>query len=97
MDTNTELKYTTPVFKKDQPDDSYKFQPLPEPPGAYPYHLSLDSLVPFPNNQKLVFHIVTQKRRNSFFTWAILYTTLARLPIMLTSFSKLIITIRGQL
>ena len=27
MDTNTELKYTTPVFKKDQPDDSYKFQP----------------------------------------------------------------------
>ncbi|MDB5148259.1 MAG: metallophosphoesterase, partial [Mucilaginibacter sp.] len=34
-------KHISPVIKKDQPDDSYKFQPLPEPSGNYPYHLSV--------------------------------------------------------
>jgi len=58
MDTNTQLKYNTPVFKKDQPDDNYKFQSLPEPSGNYPYHLALASMLPFPSNQKLVFHMV---------------------------------------
>lgn len=51
------LKYTTPVLKKNQPDDSYKFQPLPKPSGAYPYHLSLHDVVKDVADNKMVFHM----------------------------------------
>jgi predicted phosphodiesterase len=52
------VKCTAPVFKKGQPDDSHKFQPLPAPSGSYPYHLSLLDIVPHASHQKMVFHIV---------------------------------------
>ncbi|WP_316833328.1 metallophosphoesterase family protein [Pedobacter nutrimenti] len=49
-------KVTGPVFKKGQPDDSYKFQYPPLPSGVYPYHLN------FPRSahadQRLVFNMV---------------------------------------
>ncbi|RYY37899.1 MAG: metallophosphoesterase [Sphingobacteriaceae bacterium] len=51
------MKYNTPVFKKDIPDDSYKVRPLPPPTGTYPYHLKLlgsNSIVP----DKMTFHMV---------------------------------------
>ncbi|MBS7564935.1 metallophosphoesterase [Mucilaginibacter sp. Bleaf8] len=51
-------KYTTPVFKKDQPDDSYKFQPLPKPTGQYPFRLPIQEVMPGISEQKLVFHMV---------------------------------------
>ena len=47
-----------PVFKLDQPDDTYKFQPLPLPSGLYPYHLSIDKVLPGLDNQKMVFHLL---------------------------------------
>jgi hypothetical protein len=50
--------YTTPVFKKDQPDDSYKFLPLPSPSGNYPYRLNLEDIKPQRTSDKLVFHMV---------------------------------------
>jgi calcineurin-like phosphoesterase family protein len=52
------MKYTTPVIKKDQPDDTYKFQPLPKPTGKYPYRLSLAHVQPIVSDQQLVFHLV---------------------------------------
>ncbi|QTE52795.1 MULTISPECIES: metallophosphoesterase family protein [Mucilaginibacter] len=52
------LKHTGPVIKKDQPDDSYKFQPLPEPSGNYPYHLFIHDVVPGIADDKMVFHMV---------------------------------------
>lgn len=52
------LKHTSPVIKKDQPDDSYKFQPLPGPSGDYPYHLSVHDVVPGIADDKMVFHMV---------------------------------------
>lgn len=52
------LKHTGPVIKKDQSDDSYKFQPLPEPSGNYPYHLSVHDVVPGIADDKMVFHMV---------------------------------------
>ncbi|GAA4317166.1 hypothetical protein GCM10023149_14590 [Mucilaginibacter gynuensis] len=58
MGISSSSKYTTPVFKRHQPDDTYKFQPLPAPTGAYPYHLSLETVQPEINSQKLVFHMV---------------------------------------
>jgi hypothetical protein len=51
-------KYTTPVLKKNQPDDSYKFQPVPPPTGAFPFHLSLENIQPVPDPSKLAFHMV---------------------------------------
>ena len=51
-------KYNVPVFKKNQPDDSFKFQPVPTPSGAYPYHLSLADIQTIPNPEKLVFHMM---------------------------------------
>ncbi|MFD1257659.1 metallophosphoesterase family protein [Mucilaginibacter terrae] len=51
-------KFTTSVFKKDQPKDNHKFQPLPEPSGSYPYHLELTSVRPVSGDQKIVFHMV---------------------------------------
>jgi hypothetical protein len=52
------MKYTTPVIKKDQPDDSFKFRPLPQPVGRYPYHLNLSDVIPGINTDKLVFQMV---------------------------------------
>jgi predicted phosphodiesterase len=51
-------KYTTPVIKKDQPDDSHKFQQVPAPTGQYPYHLQLEKVVAHQSEDKLVFHMV---------------------------------------
>lgn len=51
-------KHTTPVIKKNQPDDSYKFQPLPKPTGVYPYHLSVHDIVKDMAANKMVFHMV---------------------------------------
>jgi hypothetical protein len=51
-------RYKTPVFKKDQPDDSFKFQPLPKPVGNYPYHFDVEQAVPDLDENKLVFHMV---------------------------------------
>lgn len=51
-------KYNVPVVKKDQPDDSYKFQPLPKPTGAYPYHLALEDIQTISSPDKLVFHMM---------------------------------------
>lgn len=43
-----------PVFKLGQPDDNYKYQPLPPPPGKYPYRLTHAGK----NQQQLSFHMV---------------------------------------
>jgi acid phosphatase type 7 len=51
-------KYNRPVFKKNQPDDTYKFQPLPEPTGKYPYHLNLETIQPVEDQHKLAFHML---------------------------------------
>ncbi len=52
-------KHTTPIFKKDLPDDSHKIQPLPQPTGAYPYHLNLKNVTAVTADaRKLVFHMV---------------------------------------
>jgi acid phosphatase type 7 len=50
-------KYTQPVLKLNQPDDSNKIQPLPHPSGAYPYHLDAEKVVNLPQ-EKFSFHIV---------------------------------------
>lgn len=50
--------YSSPVIKKDQPDDTYKFQPLPEPTGRYPYRLKLPDNGTGMSTDKLVFHLV---------------------------------------
>jgi predicted phosphodiesterase len=54
----TVTKYKTPVIKKDQPDDTHKFQPLPVPTGNYPYHLSLGDVLPEVSDQTMAFHMV---------------------------------------
>lgn len=51
-------KYTTPVIKEDQPDDSFKFQNLPAPTGEYPYHLNLEKVISEDVTDTLVFHMV---------------------------------------
>ena len=45
----------TPLFKLNQPDDNYKFQPLPEPFGEYPYRLKPEISLPDPH--KMVFQV----------------------------------------
>ncbi len=52
------MNYTTPVIKKDQPDDTFKTQPLPEPIGKYPYHLLVDDILPVANPNQMDFHLV---------------------------------------
>jgi calcineurin-like phosphoesterase family protein len=52
------MKYTTPVIKKDQPDDNFKFRQLPPPVGQYPYRLNLNDVVTGTGTDKLVFHMV---------------------------------------
>ncbi|MDR6943510.1 metallophosphoesterase family protein [Mucilaginibacter pocheonensis] len=56
--TTADPLQTKPVFKLDQPDDSYKFQPLPSPAGEYPYHLSADKILPHISDQKIIFHVL---------------------------------------
>ncbi|MGN7884986.1 metallophosphoesterase family protein [Dyadobacter sp. 22481] len=51
-------KFSKPVFKKDVPDDSFKYLPAPKPSGKYPYHLDLESIDPVPDQNKLAFHMV---------------------------------------
>ena len=58
MTSTTGIRYTTPVIKKDQADDTYKFQPLPVPSGKYPYRLSLAEILPAVSDQQMVFHMV---------------------------------------
>ena len=50
-------KYTQPILKRHQPDDSYKAQPLPAPSGIYPYHLDVEQFVTLPHD-KFSFHMV---------------------------------------
>ncbi|MCF6404949.1 metallophosphoesterase [Chitinophaga filiformis] len=52
------MRYKTPVLKKDQPDDSYKFRALPKPSGAYPYRLPIQHVIPDIGNGKMTFHMV---------------------------------------
>ena len=54
----SETKYKTPVFKKNQPDDSFKYQPLPKPSGRYPYRMGLEEVITDPPKDKMVFHMV---------------------------------------
>jgi len=54
----TSPKYDTPVLKKDQPDDTYKFQPLPSPSGQYPYRLSLQKIIPEVSTERTIFHML---------------------------------------
>ncbi|MCE6990150.1 metallophosphoesterase [Dyadobacter sp. CY323] len=51
-------KYKQPVLKKNQPDDTYKFQPLPAPTGEYPYRLDLTKIQQVPDVSKLAFHML---------------------------------------
>lgn len=51
-------KFSKPVFKRDVPDDTFKYQPAPKPSGKYPYHLDLESVDPVPDQNKLAFHMV---------------------------------------
>src|SRR5262249_19660843 len=51
-------KVTYPVFKRNQPDDSFKFRPLPAPSGKYPFHLNLQTVIPDLPAEKMVFHMV---------------------------------------
>ena len=70
MSSNTRVRYNSPVIKKDQPNDDYKFQPLPGPTGQYPFHLNIEKIIPGINKQKMVFHMVgdTGSLRNPDFT-----------------------------
>ena len=56
--TSVLRKVTYPVFKRNQPDDSFKFQLLPEPPGKYPFHLDLHTVIPAISSKKMTFHMV---------------------------------------
>lgn len=58
MKSNYPQKFNKPVFKRDVPDDSFKFQPAPAPTGEYPYHLNLESVLSLPDPDKLAFHMV---------------------------------------
>eukprot|EP01133_Synstelium_polycarpum_P009338 gene9338-10944_t len=53
----TQEIFTGPVFKKNQPDDSYKFQFPPLPTGAYPYHLDLPLSCRNTTGKRLVFNL----------------------------------------
>lgn len=56
MSSSSTYIRTKPVFKLDQPDDTYKFQPLPAPFGKYPYRLKppVDQY----SADKMSFHVV---------------------------------------
>jgi hypothetical protein len=48
---------TRPVFKTAAVDDQEKFQPLPQPTGAYPYHLDIQTVIASLPTNKMVFHM----------------------------------------
>ncbi|WP_207420504.1 metallophosphoesterase family protein [Desertivirga brevis] len=50
-------KYTSPAIKLNQPDDSYKYQPLPTPSGTYPFHLPIETIRNVSKDQ-MIFHMV---------------------------------------
>ncbi|HEY8782352.1 MAG TPA: metallophosphoesterase [Mucilaginibacter sp.] len=52
------IRRIRPVFKIAALDDQEKFQPLPEPTGAYPYHLDIKKVLPNLPDNKIVFHMV---------------------------------------
>lgn len=58
MKSDFSKKFSKPVFKRDVPDDTFKYQPAPKPSGKYPYHLDLESVDPVPDQDKLAFHMV---------------------------------------
>ncbi|WP_342087399.1 metallophosphoesterase family protein [Dyadobacter sp. OTU695] len=58
MKSSYPQKFSKPVFKRDVPDDSFKYQPAPKPSGKFPYHLDLESIDPVPDQNKLAFHMV---------------------------------------
>ncbi|WP_353719411.1 metallophosphoesterase [Dyadobacter sp. 676] len=58
MKSDFSKKFSKPVFKRDVPDDSYKYQPAPKPSGKYPYHLDLETIDSVPDRNKLAFHMV---------------------------------------
>jgi len=47
-----------PVFKKVQVDDTDKVQPLPIPPGIYPYQLNIEKILLSTSKQRMVFNMV---------------------------------------
>lgn len=58
MKSDFSKKFSKPVFKRDVPDDTFKYQPAPKPSGKYPFHLDLESIDPIPDQNKLAFHMV---------------------------------------
>lgn len=58
MKSDFSKKFSKPVFKRDVPDDTFKYQPAPQPSGKYPYHLDLEAVDPVPDQNKLAFHMV---------------------------------------
>jgi hypothetical protein len=58
MKSDFSKKFFKPVFKRDVPDDTFKYQPAPKPSGKYPFHLELESIDPIPDQNKLAFHMV---------------------------------------
>lgn len=58
MPSATHNLRTRPVFKISALDDQEKFQPLPKPIGAYPYHLDIKKVLPNLPDNKMIFHMV---------------------------------------
>lgn len=58
MKSNLPRKFSKPVFKKDVPDDTFKFQPVPKASGKYPYRLNLEDIHVLPDQNKLAFHML---------------------------------------
>jgi acid phosphatase type 7 len=58
MRTSYPKKFSKPVFKRDVPDDTFKYLPAPAPSGEYPFHLDLEAGDPVPDQNKLAFHMV---------------------------------------
>ncbi|KOS06505.1 metallophosphoesterase [Flavobacterium akiainvivens] len=54
---SSQPKYTQPIFRLNQPDDSDKIQQLPAPSGTYPYRLEAAKVVGLPED-KFSFHMV---------------------------------------
>ena len=52
------MKHTSPVLKAGQPDDNYKFQPLPVPTGKYTFHLAIENVIPGLTENQMVFHML---------------------------------------
>jgi hypothetical protein len=57
MPPSTHPPRSRPVFKTAALDDQEKFQPLPAPTGAYPYHLDIKSIIPDIPANKMAFHM----------------------------------------